>query len=151
MSDESLKARIDTAMKAAMRAGEKGRLATIRLLLAAIKQVEVDSRKQLSDEEVLAVLDKAVKQRRESIAQYEKGGREDLAEQERSEILVIQEFLPAALGDAEIDALIEEAVAATGAASIKEMGKVMGLLKPKLQGRADIGAVSARIKARLGG
>jgi len=144
-----LKERINTAMKAAMRAGEKERLGVIRLILAAVKQVEVDTRKELSDEDLLAVLDKMVKQRRESVAQYEKGGRQDLADKEVQEIVVIQEFLPAALGEAEIAALIDAAMAETGASSIKDMGKLMGVLKPQMQGRADMGAVSAKIKARL--
>lgn len=146
-----LKARITEDMKSAMRAGEKGKLATIRLILAAIKQVEVDTRNDLNDSQVLAVLDKMVKQRRESISQYEKAGRDELAEKEHQEIAVIQEYLPEQLGDDEITALIDEAIAATGAESMRDMGKVMGQLKPKLQGRADMGAVSARIKARLSG
>jgi uncharacterized protein YqeY len=146
-----LKQRITEDMKTAMRAGDKRRLGVIRLIMAAIKQREVDERiESLSDEQVLAVLDKMVKQRRESVAQYEKAGRDDLAEQESFEIQVLQDYLPAALSDSEIDALIEHALADTGASSMKDMGKVMGVLKPKLQGRADMGAVSARIKARLG-
>jgi hypothetical protein len=132
-----------------MKAGDKSRLAVIRLMLSAIKQVEVDERKELSDPDVLAILDKMTKQRRESAAQYEQAGREDLLDQENYEISVLQEFLPAALSDEEIATLIEETIAATGAASIKDMGKVMGQLKPRLQGRADMGAVSAKIKARL--
>jgi len=146
-----LKQRITEDMKTAMRAGDKRRLGVIRLIMAAIKQREVDERIDgLSDDQVLVVLDKMVKQRRESVAQYEKAGRDDLAEQETFEIQVLQDYLPEALSDSEIDALIEQALADTGANSMKDMGKVMGALKPKLQGRADMGAVSARIKARLG-
>ena len=144
-----LKARITEDMKSAMRAGEKSKLATIRLILAAIKQVEVDTRNDLDNSQVLAVLDKMVKQRRESISQYEQAGRNELAEKEHQEITVIQEYLPEQLGEDEITSLIDEAIAATGAESMRDMGKVMGQLKPKLQGRADMGAVSARIKARL--
>jgi uncharacterized protein YqeY len=147
----SLRQRVSDDMKAAMRGGDKRRLGVIRLILAAIKQREVDDRiAELSDEQVLAVLDKMVKQRRESVVQYEKAGRDDLAEQENFEIGVLQDYLPAALGDAEIDQLIDAALAETGAGSIKDMGKVMGVLKPQLQGRADMGAVSAKVKARLG-
>lgn len=146
----SLKDRIQQAVKDAMRGGEKRRLGVVRLITAAIKQREVDERIELDDEQVVAVLDKMAKQRRESLEQYEKAGREDLAEQETYELTVIQEFLPEPLSDDEIDAMIASAVAETGAASIKDMGKVMGILKPQLQGRADMGAVSARIKSRLG-
>jgi len=146
-----LKAKITEDMKAAMRAQEKERLATIRLIQAAIKQKEVDERIELTDADVLAVLDKMVKQRRESIAQFEKASRDDLIAKEQSELEVIQVYLPEALSDEEVDAMIAEAVAATGAAEMKDMGKVMGQLKPKLQGRADMGAVSAKIKAKLSG
>ncbi|MBD3671397.1 MAG: GatB/YqeY domain-containing protein [Gammaproteobacteria bacterium] len=146
-----LKARITEEMKAAMRAKDKERLATIRLIQAAIKQKEVDDRVELTDADVLAVLDKMVKQRRESIAQYEKAGRDELAAKEQVEIDVIQDYLPEALSDDEIDAMIAEAINATGAAEMKDMGKVMGQLKPKLQGRADMGAVSGKIKAKLSG
>lgn len=151
MSDDSLKARLTAAMKDAMRAGDKDRLGVIRMANAAVKQVEVDTRAELDDAAVIAVLDKMVKQRRESIAQYEKGGRPELAEKEAAEITVLQDFLPAALSEEEIDALIEAAVSETGAESMKDMGKVMGKLKPQLQGRADMGAVSGKIKARLAG
>ncbi len=147
----SLKARISDDMKSAMRAGEKDKLGTIRLILSAIKQVEVDTRKDLDDTEVLSILDKMVKQRRESIAQYEKAGRDELAEKERQEITIIQTYLPAQLSESEINNLIEEAIQATGAESMRDMGKIMGMLKPKLQGRADMSAVSASIKARLSG
>ena len=133
-----------------MRSGQKERLAAIRLALAAIKQREVDERITLEDNQVLAVLDKMIKQRRESIAQFEAGGRADLVAKESAEIAVLQGYLPAQMSEAEIDALIAEAIAATGAASLKDMGKVMGFVKPKAQGRADLGAVSARIKQKLG-
>ena len=147
----SLKDRVTEDMKSAMRSGDKRRLGVIRLLLAAVKQREVDDRiPALDDDQVIATLDKMVKQRRESISQYEKAGRTDLADQEHYEVSVLQEYLPAALSEAEIDALIDAAVTDTGASSIKDMGKVMGILKPQMQGRADMGAVSARIKARLG-
>ena len=138
-------------MKDALRAGDKPRLSVIRLMLAAIKQREVDERIILDDTRVLAVLDKMLKQRRESVTQYAKGGRQDLVDQETAEIGVIQTYLPAQLADAELDSLIAEAIKASGAVSIKDMGKVMGLLKSKVQGRADMGAVSARIKAKLDG
>ncbi len=137
-------------MKAAMKAGDKPRLGVIRLILAALKQKEVDERIELNDEQVLAVLDKMVKQRRDSIEQYEQAGRSELAEQEEFEVGICQDYLPEALADEEIAALLEQAIAETGAGSIKDMGKVMGWLKPKLQGRADIGAVSARVKQKLG-
>jgi uncharacterized protein YqeY len=145
-----LKQRLVEDMKTAMKAGEKRRLGVIRLINAAIKQREVDERIELDDTQVLAVLDKMLKQRRDSITQYEAAKREDLAEQERYEIGVCQEYLPAALSDDEIAALIEMAVAAAGALSQKDMGKVMAILKPQVQGRADVGAVSALVKQRLG-
>ncbi|MEW7977411.1 MAG: GatB/YqeY domain-containing protein [Candidatus Sedimenticola endophacoides] len=146
-----LKQRITDDMKSAMKAGDKPRLGAIRLLLAAIKQREVDERIELNDEQVLAVLDKTVKQRRDSIAQYEKAARPDLAKQEQFEIDVLQEYLPEALGEEEIAAMIAEAITGSGAETMRDMGKVMGQLKPKLQGRADIGAVSALVKQQLGG
>jgi uncharacterized protein len=145
-----LKQRLVEDMKTAMKAGEKRRLGVIRLINAAIKQREVDERIELDDTQVLAVLDKMLKQRRDSITQYEAAKREDLAEQERYEIGVCQEYLPTALTADEIAALIEAAVVASGAVSLKEMGKVMALLKPQVQGRADVGAVSALVKQRLG-
>jgi hypothetical protein len=147
----ALKDRITEEMKNAMRAGEKERLATIRLILSAIKQREVDERIQLDDTEVLKVVEKMVKQRKESIAQFEAGGRADLVAKEQAEMAVLQTYLPAQISEAEIDALIAEAVASTGAASIKDMGKVMAAVKAKAQGRADMGAVSARIKQKLSG
>lgn len=134
-----------------MKAGEKDRLVVLRMLTAAIKQREVDERIELDDTQVLTVLEKMIKQRRESIAQYEKGGRDDLAAREAAEIEVLQPFLPEPLDEAEIEALIEAAITETGATSIRDMGKVMAHIKPQVQGRADMGAVSGRIKARLTG
>ena len=148
MSD--LKNRITESVKDPMRARDKARLGTLRLVTAEIKRVEVDERIELDDARVLAILDKMIKQRTDSEAQYRDAGREELAEQEASEIVVIREFMPAALSDEEIDALIDQAIASTGAESMRDMGKVMGLLKPELQGRADMGAVSGRVKSRLG-
>jgi uncharacterized protein YqeY len=147
----SLKARITEDMKAAMRAGEKDRLSCIRMLQAGIKQREVDERVQLDDAQVLAVIDKMIKQRKESIAQFEAGNRADLVAKESAEIAVLTAYLPAQLGDAELATLIREAVASTGASSMKDMGKVMAVLKPKDQGRTDMGALSGRIKSALGG
>jgi uncharacterized protein YqeY len=137
-------------MKAAMRAGEKDRLGVIRMITAAIKQREVDERITLDDAQVLAVLEKMVKQRKESVAQFQAGNRQDLVDKEAGEIALLQTYLPAQLSDAELDALIAEAIAATGAASVKDMGKVMGIIKSKAQGRADMGAAGAKIKAKLG-
>ncbi len=148
MSD--LKQRLSADMKQAMRDKDKPRLGVVRLALAAIKQREVDERTELDDAQVLAVLDKMVKQRRDAVRQYEEAGRQDLADQEAYEISVLQTYLPKALSETELDALIDEAIAASGASSMKEMGKAMGILKPKVQGRADMGAVSAKLKARLG-
>jgi hypothetical protein len=146
----SLKERITEDMKTAMRAAQKERLGTVRMILAGIKQREVDERVSLDDAQVLAVIDKMVKQRKESIAQFEIGGRADLVAKEKAEIALLQEYLPTQLSPAEIEALISAAIAKTGAASIKDMGKVMGALKSELAGRADMGAVSARIKQKLG-
>ena len=146
----SLKERLQADMKAAMKAGQKDRLGVIRLIMAAIKQREVDERIQLDDGQILAALDKMVKQRRESISQYQAGGRADLAAVESAEIDVIQEYLPQALSETEIDTLIGEAIAETGAAGASGMGKVMAVLKPKMQGRADMTRVSARVKSLLG-
>jgi len=146
----TLKERITEDMKAAMRASEKERLSTIRMVQAAIKQREVDERIVLDDAQVIAVLEKMVKQRKESVAQFEQGGRTDLADKEKSEIVLLQAYLPTPLSDAEIEALVRDAIASTGASSIKDMGKVMGTVKAKAAGRADMGAVSARIKAALG-
>ena len=136
-------------MKSSMKSGDKHRLGVVRLILAAIKQIEVDERIELDDTRILAVLDKMMKQRRESIAQYGKAGRDDLVAVEEAEIVIIQEYLPAALSEAEINDLVEQSIASTGAASIKDMGKLMGVLKPQLQGRADMGKVSQLIKSRL--
>jgi uncharacterized protein len=147
----ALKDRITEDMKTAMRAGEKERLATIRLILSAIKQREVDERIQLDDNQVLAAIEKMIKQRKEAMTQFEAGGRADLVAKEGAEIVILQAYLPAQLSDVEVDALIAEAVASTGATSIKDMGKVMAAVKAKAQGRADMGAVSARIKQKLSG
>ncbi len=147
----TLKERITEDMKSAMRASDKERLSTIRMVQAAIKQREVDERIALDDAQVLAVLEKMVKQRRESIAAFEQGGRADLADKEKAEIAVLSAYLPEQLSEAEVDALIRAAIAETGAASMKDMGKVMGAVKAKAAGRADMGAVSARIKAALAG
>ncbi|MBK1644551.1 glutamyl-tRNA amidotransferase [Thiocapsa imhoffii] len=146
-----LKQQLQTDMKTAMKAGDKAKLGVIRLVLAAVKQREVDERIELDDAQVLAVLDKMVKQRRDSITQYAGAGRDDLAAVEQFELEVIQSYLPQALTDEEIDASITAAITASGAAEMRDMGKVMAVLKPQLQGRADIGAVSARVKQRLGG
>jgi uncharacterized protein YqeY len=145
----SLKPQLTDDMKSSMKSGDKHRLGVVRLILAAIKQIEVDERIELDDTRILAVLDKMVKQRRESIAQYAKAGRDDLVAVEEAEIVIIQEYLPVALSEAEINALVEQSIEATGAASIKDMGKLMGVLKPQLQGRADMGKVSELIKSRL--
>ena len=147
----TLKDRITEDMKNAMRAGEKERLATIRLILSAVKQREVDERITLDDSQVLAAIEKMIKQRKEAITQFEAGGRADLVAKETAEIAILQAYLPAQMSDAEIDGLIAEAIASTGATSIKDMGKVMGAVKAKAQGRADMGAVSARIKQKLSG
>ncbi len=147
----SLKERISDDMKAAMRSGEKERLGVIRMITAAIKQREVDERISLDDVQVLSVLDKMIKQRKESVQQFGAGNRQDLVDKEAAEIVVLQAYLPVAMSDREIDALIGEAIASTGAASIRDMGKVMGMIKPKVQGRADMAAVGAKIKAKLGG
>jgi uncharacterized protein YqeY len=146
-----LKQRIQDDMKSALKGGDKPRLGIVRLILAAIKQREIDERCELGDEEILAVLDKMVKQRRDSIAQYEQAGRQDLADQERYELGICQSYLPAALSDREITRLIDAAIAGTGAGAMRDMGKVMAELKPKIQGRADMGAVSALVKQKLAG
>lgn len=147
----TLKARITEDMKAAMKAHEAARLSTIRMLLAGIKQREVDERKELTDAEVLAVIDKMVKQRRDSIAQFEAGKRMDLVAAEQAEVAVLQQYLPQQLNDAEIDAMVVAAIAATGAAGPAGMGKVMAELKGRLAGRADMTVVSGKVKARLAG
>jgi len=145
----ALKERIQEDMKTAMRSGDKDRLGVIRMILAAVKQREVDERITLDDTQVLAVLEKMVKQRRESIAQFASGGRDDLVARETAELQVVEGYLPQRMGDAELDALIAEAISSTGAASLKDMGKVMAAVKAKATGRADMGAVSARIKQKL--
>jgi len=147
----SLKDRIQEDMKAAMRSGEKERLGVIRMITSAIKQREVDERITLDDTQVLSVLEKMIKQRKESVAQFQAGNRPDLVDKETGEITLLQAYLPSQLSDAELDALIGEAITTTGAASIKDMGKVMGIIKGKAQGRADMAAVGAKIKAKLGG
>ncbi len=141
--------RIQNAMKAALKAGDKPRLSALRLMVSAIKQAQIDRCKELSDSETIAVLDRMAKQRRESIEQYEKAHRKDLADKERAELAVIQEFLPQPLAAEEIEALIGQGIEQTGATTVRDMGKVMGWLKPRLQGRADMSAVSRQVKARL--
>ena len=151
MSDPSLKDTIRAAMKAAMKAKEKARLGTIRLMQAEFKRIEVDERIEIDDARVLAVLDKMVKQRRDSAEQFRNADRPELADQELFEITVIQEFLPAQLGEDELTALVDAAIAASDASGMQAMGAVMGQLKPQLQGRADMGAVSQMVKSRLSG
>jgi uncharacterized protein YqeY len=146
----ALKDRITDDMKTAMRSGDKDRLGLIRMLQAGIKQREVDERIQLDDAQTLAVIEKMIKSRKESVLQFQQGGRQDLVDKESREIDWLQAYLPAQLGAAEVDALIQEAIAATGAASIKDMGKVMAIVKTKAAGRVDMAAVGARIKAALG-
>lgn len=145
----AIKARLTDAMKDAMRARDSVRLGTIRMVLAALKQVEVDERIELDDSRVLAIFDKQLKQRQDAARQYADAGRQELADIELAEIEVLREFMPQPLSDDEIDALITRAIADSGAAGMQDMGKVMGLLKPQLQGRADMGAVSGKIRARL--
>ncbi|MEP6886350.1 MAG: GatB/YqeY domain-containing protein [Gammaproteobacteria bacterium] len=147
----SLKDRITDDMKAAMRSGEKERLGVIRMITSAIKQREVDERITLDDSQVLSVLEKMIKQRKESLVQFQAGNRQDLVDKESAEITLLQGYLPSQLSDSELDGLIGEAIATTGAASIKDMGKVMAVIKAKAQGRADMAAVGAKIKAKLGG
>ena len=148
-SSSSLKNQIVADMKSAMKAGEKERLATIRLVLAAVKQVEVDTRTELNDQDLIAILDKMGKQRRESIDQFKKAGRDDLAAKEASELEIISAYLPQALSEAEVTLLIEQALTQSSASSMKDMGAVMALLKPQLQGRADMSQVSKQIKTKL--
>ena len=145
----SLRERLQEDMKTAMRAAQKERLATIRLILAAVKQREVDERITLDDSQVIAALEKMGKQRRESIAQFESGGRSDLVAKETAELAIITAYLPTQLSDAELEALIQAAIKQTGAATVKDMGRVMSVIKSQAQGRADMAAVGARIKARL--
>ncbi|HTI46564.1 MAG TPA: GatB/YqeY domain-containing protein [Casimicrobiaceae bacterium] len=147
----TLKSRITDDMKAAMRAHEAARLSTIRLLLAAVKQREVDERKELTDADIVTVIERMVKQRKDSITQFEAGKRQDLADAERAELVLLEGYLPQRMSEAEIDAAVDAAVARTGASGPSGMGKVMGVLKAELAGRADMGLVSARVKARLAG
>lgn len=146
----SLKEQITEAMKDAMRSKEKERLGTIRLILSEVKRIEVDERIDIDDARLLAVLDKMVKQRRDSISQFEQAGRQELANKEQTEIVVIQDFLPQPLSEEELAAMIDGTIASVGAESMKDMGKVMGIIKPQIQGRADAGVVSGMIKAKLG-
>ena len=147
----ALREQLNEHIKGAMKAREQDRLATLRLLLSAVKQREVDERITLDDAGVIAVVEKMIKQRRESIVQYEKGARQDLADKEKAEIAVLEAYLPAQLSQAEVEAIVAEAVASTGAKSAADMGKVMGVVKPKIAGRADMGKVSALVKAKLAG
>ena len=149
MTDSALKTRITDDVKTAMRSKDKQRLGTLRLLTAAIKQIEVDQRIELDDDNIVAIIEKMLKQRKDSIEQFEKAGRNELAEIEIKEVAILKEFMPEQLSDAEVETLIDEAIAATGAEAMKDMGKVMGILKPKLAGKADMGAVSGKIKAKL--
>ncbi|WP_166804992.1 GatB/YqeY domain-containing protein [Nitrosococcus wardiae] len=145
----SLKTRLQEEVKAAMRAKDKARLGVLRMVMATLKQFEVDTREPLEDTQIIALLEKMLKQRREALEQYEAAGREDLAEKERFELEVIQSYMPTPLSEAEIEQLIEEAIRQSQAATIKDMGKVMGILKPRIQGRADMAVVSAKVKSRL--
>ena len=145
----TIKPQLISDMKSSMKSGDKQRLGVVRMMLAAIKQIEVDERIELDDARMLAVLDKMAKQRRESIAHYSEAGRDDLVAVEQAEIDIIKQYLPEALTDEEINALVEQSIADTGASSIKDMGKLMGVLKPQLQGRADMGQVSQLVKSRL--
>jgi len=149
MTDSALKTRINDDVKTAMRSKDKERLGTLRLLTAAIKQIEVDKRIELDDEQIVAVIEKMLKQRKDSIEQFEKAGRTELAEIEIKEVTLLKEFMPEQMSDADVDALIDKAIASTGASVMKDMGKVMGILKPQLAGKADMGAVSGKIKAKL--
>ena len=145
----TLKAQITDDMKSAMKAGDKDRLKVIRLILAAIKQVEVDTRAEMDEPAVLAVLNKMVKQRRDSVTQFQAGNRNDLADIELAEIVVLEDYLPEQLSDGELDQLVDKAIADTGAESIRDMGKVMGQVKKQAEGRADMAAVGAKVKSRL--
>ncbi len=150
MTDSSsLKEQIVAEMKSAMKAGDKERLATIRLILSAVKQVEVDARTELNNQDLIGILDKMAKQRRESIEQFEQAGRNDLADKEKSELAIIADYLPQALSDDEVTQLINHAISQTSASSMKDMGAVMGILKPQMQGRADMRQVSKLIKTKL--
>ncbi len=146
----TLKAQISEDMKTAMKAGDKDRLKVVRLIIAAVKQIEIDQRIDLDDAGVLSVLDKMVKQRRDSVSQFQDGGRQDLADIELAEIVVLKTYLPEQLAESELDEIIEQAIQDSGAESIRDMGKVMGQVKAKAAGRADMGAVGAKVKERLG-
>ncbi|MBN4059808.1 MAG: glutamyl-tRNA amidotransferase [SAR86 cluster bacterium] len=149
MTEQTIKPRISDAMKDAMRAKDKPRLSAIRLMLAELKKIEVDERIELEDDRILGILDKMLKQRRDSIKQYTAGNRQDLADVEQAEINVILEFMPAALTDVEITTIVEDAILESGAASMKEMGAVMNIVRPKVMGRADMGQVSGLVKSKL--
>lgn len=149
MADSALKLELSNAMKDAMRAKDKFRLGTIRLALSEVKKIEVDERIEPDDARIIAIVEKMIKQRRESIKQYEAGGRSDLAETEAAEIVILQEFMPQALSEAEVAAIVDKALADTGASSIKDMGKVMGIVRPAVLGRADMAVVSELIKGKL--
>ncbi len=149
MTDSALKTRINDDVKTAMRSKDKERLGTLRLLTAAIKQIEVDKRIELNNDQIITVLEKMLKQRKDSIEQFEKAGRTELAEIEIKEIAILKEFMPEQMSDADIDILIDDAISSSGAEAMKDMGKVMGILKPQLAGKADMGAVSGKIKAKL--
>ena len=151
MSESQLKNQLNDDVKTAMRAKDKPRLSVLRMALAAVKQREVDERISLDDAQILAVLDKMIKQRRDSLSQYQSAGRQDLADQESYEIEVLTTYLPAALDEAELATIINEAITATGAATMQDMGKVMAIVKPKVQGRADMGVVSQQVKSALAG
>lgn len=150
MTDSDLKQTISAATTTAMKARDKSRVATLRLINAEIKRVEVDERRALSDQDIVTLLTRMLKQRQDSLSQFESAGRNDLADQERYEIAIVREFLPEPLDDDALDGLVAAAIASSGAESMRDMGKVMGILKPQVEGRADMGAVSARVKARLG-
>ncbi|MBY6192568.1 GatB/YqeY domain-containing protein [Marinobacter hydrocarbonoclasticus] len=151
MSDTSLKEKLSSAVKDAMRSKDKDRLVTLRMAQAAVKQIEVDERRELTDDDVLKVLDKMLKQRRDAAAQYDDAGRGELADKERSEMVIIEEFMPAALSEDDLDALIRETINATGASGMQDMGNVMNELKPQVLGRVDMGHLSKKVRAALAG
>ena len=151
MADTSLKEKLSSAVKDAMRSKDKDRLVTLRMAQAAVKQIEVDERRELTDDDVLKVLDKMLKQRRDAAAQYDDAGRGELADKERSEMVIIEEFMPAALSEDDLDALIRETINATGASGMQDMGNVMNELKPQLLGRVDMGHLSKKVRAALAG
>ncbi|MDI9244687.1 GatB/YqeY domain-containing protein [Marinobacter sp. CHS3-4] len=151
MAAESLKEQLSTAVKNAMRNKDKDRLVTLRMAQSAVKQIEIDERRELSDDDVLKVLDKMLKQRRDAAAQYDDAGRQELADKERAEMVIIEEFMPAALNEDDLDALIREAISSADAQGMQDMGKVMGVLKPQVLGRVDMGHLSKKVKAALAG